>query len=114
MDARIVLGSEIYRHFCLFRQLTCAQNNHILMLKSVFAMLQGIVTFNSLDPNKQVQVQTLSSNDTIVILPGVVHSVRFCTQACFDEEANGGLLHTTNTSATHLRDLVVHGVSLLG
>ncbi|CAL5229558.1 g12909 [Coccomyxa viridis] len=42
--------------------------------EEVVIALKGIVTFNSLDPNKQVQVQTLSSNDTIVILPGVVHS----------------------------------------
>lgn len=50
------------------------------MLRIILVMPQGTATFNSRDPDKQVQVQTLSSNDTVVVLPGVVHSVRTCTQ----------------------------------
>ncbi len=51
------------------------QHSKVQILRGLLVMLQGIVTFNSLDPDKQVQVQTLRSNDTVVILPGVVHSV---------------------------------------
>ena len=66
-------------------------------------MLQGIATFNSLDPNGQVQVQTLSSNDTVVILPGVVHSVRLCTQALpVFARKSPDCLQFTSTSGTYL------------